>query len=407
MTTTPFIFDMETSDPDDFITLLFLLGHPEVDLRAVTITPGTLEQVSVVRQALAWFGRSDIPVGCYDMSHTSKCVSEWHYKAYPRLKRGEAEMRDVAGPGWEVLAKHFGPGVTMVEGAAPKNLGVLLQKIQLRDPLATAPCLGSLFFQGCFAGEGVVPPEKQLEKFRGKVTCPSFNPNGDPKATLDILAHWSWFEDLRFIGKQVCHGVKYDHDMHARFTAVSSTWCDHKVCDCRCHAPGVQMLHVMPCCSPCSRCGQDVAGFEGAATSPMALSQSLIYQGMSYYLSGHPKGKAFHDPLAACCAINPVIGEWASVELYRERGDWGAYLLPASGVRIIVDYDHEKFVRTLLGGKTDSLTVLTERNVELEADRRGVQASEITDFERGIIATAILSHATGDLVADILGDSGG
>ena len=47
----PFVFDMETSDPDDFITLVFLLGHPEVDLRAVTITPGTREQVGVVRQA--------------------------------------------------------------------------------------------------------------------------------------------------------------------------------------------------------------------------------------------------------------------------------------------------------------------------------------------------------------------
>lgn len=84
----------------------------------------------------------------------------------------------------------------------------------------------------------------------------------------------------------------------------------------------------------------------------------------------------------------------------------GAFLLPASGVRIIVGYDHEKFVRTLLGGKTDPLSVLTAREVELEADHRGVHAGEITDFERGIIATAILSHATGDLVADLIEGSG-
>ena len=95
------------------------------------------------------------------------------------------------------------------------------------------------------------------------------------------------------------------------------------------------------------------------------------------------------------------------MELYRERGEWGAYLLPGSGIRIIVGYDHEKFMRTLLGGKTDPLTVLTERNVELEADRRGVQASEITDSERGAIAAAILSHAAGDLAADLLVDSAG
>lgn len=42
------VWDMETSDPDDFFTLLLLLGHPLVNLKGVTITPGTPEQVGVV-----------------------------------------------------------------------------------------------------------------------------------------------------------------------------------------------------------------------------------------------------------------------------------------------------------------------------------------------------------------------
>lgn len=42
------------------------------------------------------------------------------------------------------------------------------------------------------------------------------------------------------------------------------------------------------------------------------------------------------------------MGEWAEVELYRERGEWGSYLLAGSGVRIITGYDHELFVGTLL-----------------------------------------------------------
>ena len=62
------VWDMETGDPDDFLTLLLLLGHPQVNLKAVTVTPGTREQVGLVRQALAWFER-DIPVGAYNINH--------------------------------------------------------------------------------------------------------------------------------------------------------------------------------------------------------------------------------------------------------------------------------------------------------------------------------------------------
>ncbi len=29
-------------------------------------------------------------------------------------------------------------------------------------------------------------------------------------------------------------------------------------------------------------------------------------------------GKLFHDPLTACCAIDPTIGEWQDVELYQD-----------------------------------------------------------------------------------------
>lgn len=63
------LWDMETGDPDDFVTLLLLLGHPRVNLLGVTITPGTPDQVGVVRAALGWFGRT-IPVGVFNLDHT-------------------------------------------------------------------------------------------------------------------------------------------------------------------------------------------------------------------------------------------------------------------------------------------------------------------------------------------------
>jgi pyrimidine-specific ribonucleoside hydrolase len=222
MVTRPFVLDMETSDPDDFLTLLLLLGHPEVDLVAVTVTPGTREQVGIVRQALAWFGR-DVPVGAWDIDHAGNCVSDWHYKAYPQLRVAPA---DADCPGWEVLEHVLGPDTTLVCGAALKNLGALLSQMGARvdrDPAWVPPKLGRAFVQGGFAGEGVVPPERQLEKFRGKVTCPTYNLNGDPASALSLLQRRAWFSDLRFVSKNVCHGVKYDMAMHARFEADRPT----------------------------------------------------------------------------------------------------------------------------------------------------------------------------------------
>ncbi len=62
------------------------------------------------------------------------------------------------------------------------------------------------------------------------------------------------------------------------------------------------------------------------------------------------KGKLFHDPLAACCAIDSDIGQWAEVELFREKGQWGSTLAPGSGLQIITAYDPSVLLRTLLGG---------------------------------------------------------
>ena len=293
----PYIFDAETNDPDDYLTLLLLLGHPQVDLKAVTITPGSREQVSLVRQTLRICNREDVEVGANDINTSSSCVSAWHYKAYPNLVKGA----DDAPLGWEVLARHLKPGTTLVCGAALKNLGALL-----RNSGAPAASYGRVFIQGGFAGEGVVPRDQQLEKFKGRVSQPTFNLGGDPGSAELVIRSRPWFEDLRFVSKNVCHGVYYDSSMHEVFKGLGSS------------------------------CSQSLA---------------LIREGMGYYLAKKPEGKKFHDPLAACCAIDPTIGDWAMVDLYREvgawGGSWGSKLNPESGVRIIVGYNHDKFLQTL------------------------------------------------------------
>ena len=284
-----YIFDMETQDPDDFLTLLLMLGHPEVDLVAVTVTPGTPEQVGLVREALSWFG-VDIPVGAYDIDHPKQCVSLWHERAYGAF----GSSRD-AEPGGELLCRLCDADTTLVTGGPLKNLGAAIDLGGLT--------LGRWVAQGGFAGEGVVPAHAQLPKFAGRRTCPTFNFNGASRAALDALAY-DGIAARRFVSKNVCHGVVYDSAMHEQIRPVKS----------------------------------------------QAFYLERIWHGMDRYLSRKRAGKKMHDPLAACCAIDEGVGEWAEVELYRERGEWGARLAPGSGDFIIIGYDHARFVSTLTAG---------------------------------------------------------
>src|SRR5262249_12561320 len=199
------IWGMETGDPDDFLTLLLLLGHPRVNLVGVTITPGTPAQVGVVRHALAWFERS-IPVGAFDLDRPGDCVSAWHYNAYGDIP----PSRDaVSGP--ELLRELCSSSTTLVTGGPLKNLGAALKKPGFR--------LGRLVVQGGVAGDGVVPPERQLAKFRGRATCPTYNLNGDPKSALAAIASPD-IAAKRFVSKNVCHGVVYDAALHAQVAPI-------------------------------------------------------------------------------------------------------------------------------------------------------------------------------------------
>jgi inosine-uridine nucleoside N-ribohydrolase len=287
------IWDMETNDPDDFLTLLFLLGHPQVHLHAVTICPGTPEQVGLVRRAVNdWFGR-DLPIGAHQIERDAKAVSPWHIEAY-----GPVAPSIDARPGGEVLLEQCGPDRTLLTGAPLKNLGAAMR---LEASNGRQLHLREAVIQGGFAGEGIVARERQLPKFAGRVTCGSFNLNGDPRTALDVQQH-PGIRLRRFISKNVCHGVIYE-----------------------------RTLHVLV-----------------AERKDGNLGLQYLWQGMERYLQRRPEGKIIHDLVAACCAIDPGIASWAEVELYRERGEWGARLAPGSGTWIIVDYDHARFLETFL-----------------------------------------------------------
>jgi inosine-uridine nucleoside N-ribohydrolase len=289
----PLVLDMETGDPDDFLTLLLLLDHPRVDLRAVTVTPGSPAQVGVVRHGLALLDRTDVRVGAFDRTHAEPAVSVWHYEAF-----GDVAPSTDAEPGPDLLLELVDEHTTLLTGGPNHNLGAALAR---REDWR----IGAWVAQGGFAGEGVVPRERQLPKFAGRTTCPTFNLNGAPEQALRGLAH-PGMGIRRFVSKNVCHGVIYDDAMHERVAPLR-----HR-----------------------------------------RRSLEIVWTAMGQYLISQKRGKAFHDPLAACCAIDPSVGTWAEVDLYRvERGrwgEWGSRLSPGTGTWIITDHDHERFLATML-----------------------------------------------------------
>jgi pyrimidine-specific ribonucleoside hydrolase len=291
-TRVPIVWDMETGDPDDFLTLLLLLDHPRVDLRAVTVTPGTRAQIGVVRRGLELLDR-DIPVGAGDITASGRAVSGWHYESF-----GDIPPSTQAQPAANLLLDLVDENTTLLTGGPNHNLGDALRSG--RDWR-----IGSWVCQGGFAGEGVVPRERQLPKFQGRVTCPSWNLNGAPEPVLQALGY-DGIGIRRFVSKNVCHGVIYDETMHAWLEPIR-------------HRRG---------------------------------SLELIWTAMGRYLRRYGRGKAFHDPLAACCAIEPSIGTWAEVDLYLESAEgrhpeWGSRPKSGSGTWIITDYRPEAFLDTL------------------------------------------------------------
>ena len=77
------VFDMETQDPDDFLCLLFLASHPRVRLKAVTLVPGSQEQVGLVRWALERLGVVNVAIGAGNIAHEKPSVSPWHWCSRP------------------------------------------------------------------------------------------------------------------------------------------------------------------------------------------------------------------------------------------------------------------------------------------------------------------------------------
>lgn len=270
MPTTRVVFDMETRDPDDALTLCLLATHPRVRLAAVTVNPGTGAQLAVVRELASRLGL-DVPVGARHADSPANAVSDFHDDWLGPLPAARPD-----GVAHEILAAALAadPATVLLTGAPLHNLRHLLRHHrELAVPRWVA--------QGGFAGDNLVPPEHRLPKFAGRNECESFNLGGDKKAALAALAT-ERIAHRDLVSKNVTHGVAWDAALQDRLLA----------------APGLTAGAV------------------------------LAREAMSIYLSQRPEGKLLHDPLAACAVIDRGAFTWAAVEVTYGRGQWGAQ--PAS-----------------------------------------------------------------------------
>lgn len=287
------VWDMETGDPDDIFTLCFLASKPEVYIMAVTVTPGSPDQIGLVRHILEKLDIPYTPVGSRDPGYEKRCVSGWYYNWLGKI--GDAKPDGVA---CDIMYGAFNAGCqTLITGAPVCNAGRMLQKYE--DIV-----IPHWIAQGGFAGDQVVPPEYRLEKFAGMDACPTYNFNGDPKAARYLLESDRVLK-RHLVSKNVCHGVKYDKAMH------------HTVANYKDNSKGL----------------------------------GLVYDGMDFYL-GKRDHKKFHDPLAASILFDESICEFREVEMFRRKGKWGANLSSNTNTFISISADMDKFLKVLCGGRT-------------------------------------------------------
>jgi len=284
------VFDLETRDPDDALTLCLLATHPAIDLRAVTITPGTDAQVSVVKEILRRL-ELKLPLGVRNPGSTADAVSPFHFNWLGDLPGAKTD-----GIAHDIIAQTLKvyPDTSLLTGAPLQNLRIFLRC----HPNAL---LTRLVAQGGFAGDNLVEPKHRLPKFEGRITCESYNFGHDPKGALAAVRS-SRILNRRLVGKNVTHSVVWDATMQRSLSRQTSL------------SPGLE----------------------------------LAVEAMNVYLRAHPEGKLLHDPLAAAALIDPGAFTWVEADILYRNGQWGSSPRQGTGTFVAVAVNRARALAALL-----------------------------------------------------------
>jgi pyrimidine-specific ribonucleoside hydrolase len=294
----PVVFDMETEDPDDVLTLLFLAAHAAVDLKAVTLTPGSEFQVSLIRWVLNQVGLSEVRIGAQDWPKNKKAAPPKgrFYSNFGQLPTKDTDCERAS----QVLVDCCDESTTLLTGGPLTNLSDALAHSNFK--------LGRWVAQGGFAGAGV--DNRKENPFKGKTYCRTTNFGSDSKAAHCALRSKS-------IGRRVCVSKNVCHQ--TLYADGAGGW----------HAAVLAALN------------------ETTGRSNRRRALQLMHTAMTDYFR-RSEGKKLHDPLALAVALDESVCTLVEVEMDSKGQEWCSWLCVGSNTWISVDYDESKFRTTLL-----------------------------------------------------------
>lgn len=286
------LFDMETNDFDDYLTLCLLAGTSQIDLVGVTITPGTPAQVGLVKQVLKEMDRGDVLVGASNIqNHGNKdVIAPIHYKVVDKIIEMEPD-----GYAEEIIHRlnmEHKDKFNILTGAGLSNIASYLKRY--KDDV-----IENMFIQGGFAGSNIVAIEDQLKKFEGKESIRTFNFCCDIPSAMTVL-NSNRVKTRHLVSKNVCHGTAYDSSLHDKITNVKK-----------------------------------------------GISLQRIYDGMDMYLV-RKKKKMLHDPLMALSFLNPNICNFEEIEMSEKSGEWKADVKKGTNTFISVKCNYNQFYSNLV-----------------------------------------------------------
>jgi pyrimidine-specific ribonucleoside hydrolase len=191
------IFDMETGDPDDLITLLMLLINPHVNLKAVTCYEGSPTQIGLIKHVTSLSGK-DIPVAGWNTPE--KELSSYYSDVVGSWSSIQSTLTPV-----QLLLNKLTEDTELLTGAPLTNISQYLNN-------SSDSIIVKMTTQGGYLGN-LVPENKRLEKFKNRKEIRTYNLTNDTDA-FNTVNYSTQIKDLTYVTKDLCHGFLYTREIH-------------------------------------------------------------------------------------------------------------------------------------------------------------------------------------------------